>query len=642
MMIQLKPSLSAQPELIKAIVMASCQRKVNPAIETEDESMFDGLTQKQGAGAVDAYRAISIVMQGNYGINEISNGTKDVNFIQAGDGNNINVSLAWSRENTSSNASSLSTSVGTLQELEMEVFQGNTLMGESSTTNSGKQMVYFTQLENTDQYRIRVTKTTSNIESVKFAYAWSTEATAGKHLVLSTNNTNGVISQQEVAQQIANAGVISGQTVVPFTVSFDDTVSGIGDSAINSYTGLTSVKISGDVISVGENAFTNNTNLRSVIVGSGVNSIGQSAFKNCSSLKYVYFHSLIAPNIYSGAFEDIASGAKGYIKNSSTGYLSAYDDLYIFTESDTEDIRTIYFTNNHVWNNLRAYLWKDGSSENNEWTGVPMKFAYTNYLGQGVFSIEVDYSQYDMIIFNDADTGAQTVDISLGADGTGYCLSGSQTNGKWNVSTFNPDVRTIYFENNYVWNNLKAYLWKNGTSQNNSWPGVPMTFAYTNSSGYGVFSLTFDYNEYDRIIFNDGNGQAQTVDISVGSDGTGYRLIGAQTNGKWNVSTFNPDVRTVYFTNNYVWSNLKAYLWKDGTSQNNTWPGVSMTYASTNYLSQGVFSITFDYNEYDMIIFNDGNGQAQTVDISVEDSGIGYYLTGDKDGSKWLVGTYKY
>lgn len=539
MMIQFKPSLAAHPELIKAILMASCHRKVKPATGTSQENIFDGLTQRQGAGAVDAYRAISIVMQGNYGINEITQGTTDIDFIQPADGNNINVSLAWLRENNNnSNTFDSGTTLGTLQELQMKVYQGSTLMGESTKTNAGKQMVYFSQMKNTDQYTIRVTKASDNNETVQFAYAWSTDETAGKHLTLSTNNASGIISQEEVAQQITNSGIVSNQSIVPFTVSFDDTVSSIGNNAFNSYDGLISVTIPNNVTSIGQNAFANNHSLKSVIIGDSVNLIEQNAFSSCTDLAYVYFHPLIAPNIENGAFNGIANGAKGYIKYDCTGYLESYDDLYITRDDDSEDIRTIYFTNNHVWNNLKAYLWKDGSSKNNSWPGVPMKYAYTNYLGQGVFSITVDVKQYDMIIFNDADSANQTVDINIGADGTGYYLSDTQTNGKWNVSTFTPDVRTIYFTNNYVWSNLKVYLWKNGTSQNNNWPGVSMIYASTNDLGQGVFSITFDYNEYDRVVFNDGNGQAQTVDISIGESGVGYYLTGVQSNGKWLVNTY--------------------------------------------------------------------------------------------------------
>jgi hypothetical protein len=207
-----------------------------------------------------------------------------------------------------------------------------------------------------------------------------------------------------------------------------------------------------------------------------------------------------------------------------------------------------------------------------------------------------------------------------------------------------PDIRTIYFTNTNNWSTVKAYLWKNGSSpvsQNAAWPGVQMTYVTTNSYNQKIYSITFDYNQYDRVIFNSGQG-AQTVDITIGANGTGYYLTGTQTGGNWNVSTFTPDMRTIYFTNTNNWSNVNAYLWKNGSnpvSQNAAWPGVPMTYVTTNN-GQNIYSVTLNYNEFDRVIFNAGQGQAQTVNINIGANGTGYYLTGTQSGSNWNVSTY--
>lgn len=648
MMIQLKPSLAANPELIKAILMASCQRKVKPANGTgAQEQMSDGLTQRQGAGAVDAYRAISIVLQGNYGLGEITSGSTDIDIVQPADGSNINVSLAWLRENSNaSNVPSAGTTLGTLQELELSVSQGSNLMGTSAKTNAGKQMVYFPASTQNDQYTIRVTKASQNTESVKYAYAWSTEGTAGKHITFTTNNANGILSREEVEEQLEAAGIGTYETDEPFTATFDETVTGIGDNAfhnclnlkgvtirngitsigeyafhgkiekviipdsvtsigkyafylctnlkevklsdnltslpvglfygcydledviipdgvttIGNYcfgychslenitipdsvtvinpvafysTGLTSVTIPDSVTTIQLGAFQSCNALESVTIGSGVTSIENMAFSNCSNLKDVYFRSLTAPVIESGAFNGIADGARGHIESGAIGYADSYDDLTIVPDTD---IRTVYFTNNYNWNNLKAYLWKDGASNNNSWPGVPMTFSHTNYLGQGVFSLTFDYNEYDRIIFND-NGQTQTVNISVGPSGTGYYLTGSKTGEKWDVATFTPDVRTIYFTNNHNWNNLRAYLWKNGTSQNNSWAGVPMTFVRQNSFGEDIYSITLDYTEYDMVIFNNNSEDDQTVNINIGESGTGYYLTGNKDGNKWLVDTY--------------------------------------------------------------------------------------------------------
>lgn len=176
LILEVNPDLLGEPELMKAIFMASCHRKVLPASGTEDtqEDIFDGLTLKQGAGAVDAYRAMCIALLGNYGVRTISEGTIDVDAIQLTCNNNVNVSLVWSRENTMAAGTTPSGSVtlSTLQELGLSVYNGNTLVESSNKTNTGKQMVYFTGSKNL-WYTIKVTKNTTNASSVTFAYAWS-------------------------------------------------------------------------------------------------------------------------------------------------------------------------------------------------------------------------------------------------------------------------------------------------------------------------------------------------------------------------------------------------------------------------------------------------------------------------------------
>lgn len=89
-----------------------------------------------------------------------------------------------------------------------------------------------------------------------------------------------------------------------------------------------------------------------------------------------------------------------------------------------------------------------------------------------------------------------------------------------------------------------------------------------------------------------------------------------------------------YFTNNYYWDNLKAYVWNSSTGEKlSDWPGSGMTYEYTNDFGQAVYSIDVDLDKYDSIIFN-SNG-AQTVDIPLSifeyHDAVGAYLLETKD-----------
>ena len=181
MMIQLKPSLAVEPETVKAILMASCHRKASRPLETpltEEENMSDGLTKRQGAGAVDAYRAVSIVALEQYGTNEISSGYQDIYIGKVGK-RNVNVSIAWHQDPTKiiSNNTLL---VENIRELELQVLPDPDTERISAKTNAGKQMVYFTSFG--DEHTIRITKMrpmevegSNEIDTFRYAYAWSTE-----------------------------------------------------------------------------------------------------------------------------------------------------------------------------------------------------------------------------------------------------------------------------------------------------------------------------------------------------------------------------------------------------------------------------------------------------------------------------------
>ena len=96
---------------------------------------------------------------------------------------------------------------------------------------------------------------------------------------------------------------------------------------------------------------------------------------------------------------------------------------------------------------------------------------------------------------------------------------------------------------------------------------------------------------------------------------------------------------TLYFSNNYNWSDVYAYAW-GGSAESTTWPGTKMTYVTTNQYNESVYSITVP-EDITGIIFSNGNG-TQTVDIkSGLKNNTGFYISGNS-GNKLSVGTYTY
>ena len=191
--LELKPSLAAFPQAIKAIVIASCHRKVKqPNGVLEQENMSDGITERQGAGAPDAWVMACIVSQGTYGVSTIDDSKTNVihRFVLPKYGaTNINVSLAWLR-NVDCRGSSLGY-VGDENGLDLLVYDelGN-VIGSSFENYTSTEMDYLSLSTNGNSYKIRVYKDNDDtLETIRYGYAYSTDSSSVTHIT-----TEGIYS----------------------------------------------------------------------------------------------------------------------------------------------------------------------------------------------------------------------------------------------------------------------------------------------------------------------------------------------------------------------------------------------------------------------------------------------------------------
>jgi len=196
LLLELKPSLGYQPQTLKAILLASCQRKVKSVTGVPAETMEQGLTERQGAGAIDAWNAVCIVAQGNYGYGEVTSATEKRSFVQPSYGaSHMNVSIAWLRENTisSSNHASGAVTAGTQHDLDLRVYRNGTQVGSSANANSSTEMAYFPLSASEARYQIRVSKEDStNLETVRYGYAYSTDNMAFRENLTGTGYPEGI------------------------------------------------------------------------------------------------------------------------------------------------------------------------------------------------------------------------------------------------------------------------------------------------------------------------------------------------------------------------------------------------------------------------------------------------------------------
>ena len=99
----------------------------------------------------------------------------------------------------------------------------------------------------------------------------------------------------------------------------DSQLTSIGDAAFQDATGLTSITIPASVTSIGGAAFLRATALTSITIPASVTEIGENAFFGATALASVYFLGN-APTTGTAGFDEVASGAKAYIKSGATGF----------------------------------------------------------------------------------------------------------------------------------------------------------------------------------------------------------------------------------------------------------------------------------------------------------------------------------
>ena len=102
------------------------------------------------------------------------------------------------------------------------------------------------------------------------------------------------------------------------------------------------------------------------------------------------------------------------------------------------------------------------------------------------------------------------------------------------------------------------------------------------------------------------------------------------------------DYENVYFSNNWKWSTVKCYTWKNSSSStNNGWPGKTMDYVKTNSYDEDQYKILVDLNKYDYIIFNNGSKQSVNQSLSDIKNSNAFYISGE-NGDKVTLGKFNF
>ncbi len=368
------------------------------------------------------------------------------------------------------------------------------------------------------------------------------------------------------------------------------------------------------------------------------------------------------------------------------------------TPTTSENNVTLYFSNNKGWNSVNVYMWSENGGESTAWPGVAPTYVGTNDYGESIYSVTVNTDQYDKVIFNG--TGGQTEDVDVAtavSKGSGlYCLDEQNDLGHYLVgyyeyveipttapetqkpSTSDGEDVTLYFSNNKGWSSVNVYMWSDN-GESTAWPGVAATYVKDNDYGEGIYSVTLNTAQYDKVIFNGSGGQTEDVDVAAAvAQGNGIYCLDEQNDlGHYKVgfyeytgtaqptqaqetqapatqapatqapttkpTTVTGEDVTLYFSNNKGWDSVNVYMWSDG-GESTAWPGVAATYVGNNDYGEGIYSVTLNTAQYDSVIFNGSGGQTEDVDVAAakaQGSGL-YCLDEQNDLGHYKVGYYEY
>ncbi|MBQ3417829.1 MAG: starch-binding protein [Ruminococcus sp.] len=212
---------------------------------------------------------------------------------------------------------------------------------------------------------------------------------------------------------------------------------------------------------------------------------------------------------------------------------------------------TIYFnTTGSDWSNVKAYIWNhdDGNSYISSWPGDSMVKESGNLYS---YSFSNPYTisggtktyYYDRVVFNNG-SGTQTVDITDLASKNNYIYSlGTQSGGKYNVTSTPLVLTTVYFLKPTNWTTPACLT---STSSISSVSGAhEMTQVTT-----GIYSYTFPSNDtYIRFIDNADTGR-KSNSASVTADKLYYFPQGGAAG---ELSTIDYSTSSIYFYNTGGW-----------------------------------------------------------------------------------------
>ena len=195
------------------------------------------------------------------------------------------------------------------------------------------------------------------------------------------------------------------------------------------------------------------------------------------------------------------------------------------------------------------------------------------------------------------------------------------------------NAKTIYFIDNWGRTNLQLHAW-NSDTDNNDWVHLTETCYIGKSDGwFNCYKLDLGDYEQFLIYHNEYDGRTQTPNLLTSNfeDGKYYEYYYDSSDGNEKLREATLYTYNFTVTTSSTWNKLYIHLWNpennNSTITGKEWPGIELTGEGN------VYSFTFKaYISNNIgVIFNKGDGAAQTCNMTASTGDNNYYIASVND-----------
>ncbi len=181
---------------------------------------------------------------------------------------------------------------------------------------------------------------------------------------------------------------------------------------------------------------------------------------------------------------------------------------------------TIYFSNNAGWSTVNAYFYNEELGlEMKTWPGTAMKHFTTNEYGEKIYSIDVDVSKYNRVVFNNGKS--QTLNAAVTVASSGFFITSQTPKTAMQLGVYAYDV-TDYGAKKTV-----SFDYPTGYKKPvEIWTPAGYNPADTTKK-YSVIYLLDGQNQFDDSdAYNGGWGSDEVITALMKNGGEGIILVG--------------------------------------------------------------------------------------------------------------------